>query len=67
MQFTQEPKRKKKGRKSRRPPTPSSSSEEEFSDIDEPETYQDQYHTEPQVNYDIEPETKIPKLKFNFA
>ena len=62
-----EPKKKKKGRKSKRPPTPSSSSEEEFSDIDEPETYQDQYQTQPQENYDIVPETKIPKLKFNFA
>jgi hypothetical protein len=64
--------RKKKGKKVKRPPTPptESSSEEEFSDVDEPDTYQDQYNTQPIDNYDIPPATsaaKIPKFKFGFA
>ena len=61
--------RKKKGKKVKRPPTPptESSSEEEFSDVDEPDTYQDQYNTQPIDNYDIPPEPKIPKFKFGFV
>ena len=65
------PKRKKKSKRVKRPPTPSSSSESDYSDADEPESYQAQY--KPKVIYDkeqIEPvpqQTKIPKFKFNFA
>ena len=64
-QESEPPKRKKKGKKVKRPPTPSSSSEEEHSDVEEPETYQEQYkEPEPQVYYE---QPKKQKFKFGYV
>lgn len=59
--------RKKKGKKVKRPPTPpTESSSEEESDVDEPETYQEQYKApEPEPVYYEQP--KKPKFKFNYV
>ena len=66
VQESEPPKRKKKGKKVKRPPTPSSSSEEEHSDVEEPETYQEQYkEPEPQPVYYEEP--KKQKFKFGYV
>jgi len=64
LQESEPPKRKKKGKKVKRPPTPPTESSSEESDVDEPETYQEQYKEPEPVHYE---QPKKAKFKFNYV